>query len=147
MTEFTSIYDKFLSKIEDYGYAQLTEEDANAHFYKMLESAIARFAYMCRKDLTKEGQTKTGFLETLDLLEQEILATWMVVFYIEGNTLTEDHMRNFLNSRDYRQYSAANLVDTLNETRDSKMKDAQAMMSLYDNQNFVRESGKNNGKR
>lgn len=144
MTEFTSIYDKFLSKIEDYGYAQMTEEDLNAHLFKYLQSAISRFNYMCRKDLTL--RSKTAFLEPLDELEEEILATWMLAFHIQGNMITEENMRNFLNSRDYRQYSSANLLKVLQTTFDSTQNEAHSLMSLYDMQNYVQERAEKNGK-
>lgn len=141
MTEFTSIYGKFLSKVEDYGYAQMSEEDLNAHLYTYLQSAITRFSYMCRKDLSL--RTATGFLEPLDELEEEILSTWMVSFHIKGNMITEENMRNFLNSRDYRQYSSANLLKVLRDTHNDVQNDAHALMSLYDTQNMLRDNEKN----
>jgi len=144
MTEFASIYDKFLSRIEDYGYAQMSEEDLNAHLRRYLSSAIAKFKYVCRKDL--ELTSHSGFLETLDEMEEEILASWMLVEHIEGNMVTEENMRNFLNSRDYRQYSSANLLKVLQDTRQSFFLEAQSSMNTYDFQNFKRDWKKDNGK-
>ena len=144
MTNFTSIYDKFLSKIEDYGYAQMTEEDANAHFHKMLQSAISKFNYVCQKDLYQ--QTKTGFLEPLDEVEQEILAIWMVAIHIENNMVTEENMRNFLNSRDYRQYSSSNLLKVVQDVRDKFTHEALALQSIYDHENLKARWGKKYGK-
>lgn len=143
MTEFTSIYDKFLSKIEDYGYAQMSEEDAHAHFYTYLQSAIARFGYMCRKDLSLRSEK--GFLEPLDELEEEILSTWMVAFHIKGNMITEENMRNFLNSRDYRQYSSANLLKVLRDTHHDVQNDAHALMRLYDTQHLLKDRENKDG--
>lgn len=137
MTQFTTIYDKFLSKIEDFGYANMLEEDANEHFRGYLESAITRFAYMCRKDLS--ARTKEMFLEELDTSEIEILATWMVSLHVESLIVTDDNMRNYLNSRDYKQYSAANLVKVNLETRDKFVNDALTLMGLYDTHHFNME--------
>lgn len=144
MTEFASIYDKFLSKIEDYGYAELTEEDANAHFYKYLTSAITKFKYVCRKDL--ENKTDTRFLDILSDEEQDILAKWMVVSHIEGNMVTEENMRNFLNSRDYKQYSSANLLKSMGEMHTTFYKEVQGAMSLYDTYQLREEIREKNGK-
>lgn len=139
MTDFTVIYGKFLSKIEDYGYAQLSEEDAMNHFRKYLSSAIVQFRRTCRKDL--ELVTETAFMEVLDESEIEILAQWMVVSHIEGNMITEENMRNFLNSRDYRQYSSANLLKVLISTKDAFKLEAQRMMNDYDFYHFKKEVG------
>ena len=144
MTNFTSIYDKFLSRIEDYGYAQMDEQDANKHFYKMLQSAIIKFNYVCRKDLNL--QTKTGFLEELSETEQEILAIWMVVVHIEGNMVTEENMRNFLNSRDYKQYSSSNLLKVVQDLRDRYANEALALQSIYDLSGFKERWRNKNGK-
>lgn len=144
MTDFTLIYDKFLSKVEDYGYAEMSEEDANAHFRKYLSSAITQFRQVCRKDL--ELVTKTGFIEELDNSEIEILASWMVVQHIEGNMVTEENMRNFLNSRDYRQYSSANLLKVLIDTKDAFKVEVQRMMIDYDLYNFKSKWRRDNGK-
>lgn len=144
MTDFTVIYGKFLSKIEDYGYAQLSEEDAENHFRKYLSSAIVQFRGTCRKDL--ELVTESAFMEELDESEIEILSSWMVVSHIEGNMVTEENMRNFLNSRDYKQYSAANLLKILIDTRNTFKTDAQRMMVDYDLHHFKRDWGKKNGR-
>lgn len=144
MTDFTVIYGKFLSKIEDYGYAQLSKEDADDHFRKYLSSAIVQFRRICRKDLSLT--TKTGFIEDLEESEIEILASWMVVSHIEGNMVTEENMRNFLNSRDYRQYSSANLLKVLIETKDTFKIQVQRMMADYDLYYFMRDWRDSNGK-
>lgn len=137
MTDFTVIYGKFLSKIEDYGYAQLSKEDAEKHFRKYLSSAIVQFRGVCRKDL--ETTSSTAFLDELDESEIEILASWMVVSHIEGNMVTEENMRNFLNSRDYKQYSAANLLKVLISTKDAFKLEVQRMMVDYDLYHFRRD--------
>lgn len=141
MTEFASIYDKFLSRIEDYGYLQLlTLEDDSAEkeleriLRGFLDSAISRFKGVCRKNLS--DVTRTGFAEELDEDEKEILVLLMVAAYIDVNMITEEHMRNFINSRDYRQYSGANLVKQLRETRKLFQHDAEVMMNNYDNYHF-----------
>lgn len=144
MTEFGSIYDKFLSKVEDYGYAHMSQEDLDAHLFKFLQSAISRFGYMCRKDLNL--RSPEGFVEELDDLEMEILATWMVVFHIGGNMITEENMRNFLNSGDYRQYSSANLLKVLQATQDSIKDDVHSLMSLYDNMHRIKDWEEKYGK-
>lgn len=144
MTDFTLIYDKFLSKIEDYGYAQMSEEDANEHFRKYLSSAITKFQYVCRKDLNLT--TDKGFIESLDEDEINILASWMAVFHIEGNMITEENMRNFLNSRDYRQYSSANLLKVLIDTRNEFKLSVQQMMTDYDFNRFKQQWRQKHGK-
>ena len=136
MTKFTEIYDKFLKKIEAYKYAEMFEEDSSEIFRDFLMSAISQFSRVCRKDLFDTAiDTDTGeeyFSEELSPKEQNILAHLMVVYHIDTEIVTEDNLNNFLNSRDYRQYSSANLIDKVKELRRMYMMEADMLMSQYD---------------
>lgn len=136
-TEFTSIYRKFLSKIAHYEYLSIEQEDAERLFHSFLETAISKFQYACRKDLT--ALSATSFLEELSTEEQDILATFMVVAHVERAALTEDNLRNSINSSDYRQYSSANLLKILMQLRDTIEHDALTRMRNYDNHSFLKE--------
>lgn len=142
MTRFSEIYERFLSKIEDFSYSEMHEEDASALFKGFLMSAVSQFKGVCRKDLTNTieyGDGDDSFVEKLDNDEIEILALFMVVSHMDMNIVTEDNLTNFLNSRDYRQYSSANLIHRTKDIRLMYKHDAELAMISYDNYHFKRE--------
>lgn len=136
MTKFTEIYEKFLIKIESFKYAEMFEEDSSQMFRDFLMSAVTQFRYSCRKDLMNfTTDLVTGeeyFVEELSIDEKEILALLMIVYHLDTEIVTEDNLNNYLNSRDYRQYSSANLIARTKELRTMYKKEAEMLMGNYD---------------
>lgn len=143
MTKFSEIYTIFLSKIEDYSYSEMYEEDLSELLRGFLMSAVSQFKSVCRKDLTNiikgHEDGEDFFAEELDDDEIEILALFMVVAHMDMNIVTEDNLTNFLNSRDYRQYSSANLIHRTKDIRLMYKHDAELAMISYDNYHFKRD--------
>ncbi|MBF0793420.1 hypothetical protein [Mammaliicoccus lentus] len=128
MTDFTLIYDKFLSKITDFSMARLEQETLEADLKDRLKSALAYFPQLSedKKDLLDDS-----FLEDLTIEEQEIIATLMVINYLDKFIISEDNMRILLNSKDYKQYSQATLLKELKTTKAHYQSDVNAMKNGY----------------
>lgn len=141
MTEFDTIYESFLRKIESFEYLKLEQEDAEKLFFAFLVTAITKFEYVCRKDLN--NMSDIGFNEELSTMEQEILSMYMVIAHIDSKTVVDENFKNFLNSRDYRQYSTANTLRAVIELREMLTKEVEALKSQYDNMMFMREINPN----
>lgn len=82
MTSYDAIYSRFLSSIEDYGLAELCEEDFYDTLYGYLKSAIARFR-KCQSDLSNRDEEAQCFNEDLLDIEVEILSLLMARAWIE----------------------------------------------------------------
>ncbi|EGQ3716268.1 hypothetical protein HN170_000918 [Staphylococcus pseudintermedius] len=136
MTEFNLIYDKFLSKITDFSYAQLDKETLEEDLKKKLIQALAYFTQLEDK---KAEHVDNVFISDLSVLEQEILANIMVINHLDKFIVSEDNMRILLNSKDYKQYSQATLLKELKSTKAEYQSDVEAMKNAYSFRNKFRK--------
>ena len=114
MTAYTTIYNSFLDKVNDYDLADMTAELAQTSMRGWLNQAVVRFLESCKKDLsqTEEG----GFTEDLDLTEIDILTEGMVEAWLKPMRNNLDLLRNALSTKDFTTFSPANLLDKVNNT-------------------------------
>ena len=113
-TTLQDVYDSFLSKITDYDYLKLSEEDLNEELAMKLKSAIAKF--IIADDIEINEITET-FNRELSYLEIEILAYGMVLSWVEPLVNNVETMKQRLSSKDFSVYSQAKHLAELNEVR------------------------------
>lgn len=137
MTEFISIYDRFLSKITDFSMAQLDQSVVEEDLRFKLLSALAYFPEL--PDEKKEVMG-TSFVQKLSVEEEEIISLLMVINYFDKFIVNEDNMRIQLNSKDYKQYSQATLLKGLKETKAGYQSSCAAMRNAYGMQEMIRNN-------
>ncbi len=130
MTEFTLIYDKFLSKLTDFSLARLDKDVLESDLQERLITALSDFAQLPEEKTEVDLSTKT-FANGLSVEEQNIIATLMVINYLDKYILSEDNMRILLNSKDYKQYSQAALLKELKATKSEYQSDVDAKLNSY----------------
>lgn len=114
MTAYTTIYNSFLDKVNDYDLADMTAELAQTSMRGWLNQAVVRFLESCKKDLTQTEEG--GFTEDLDLIEIDILTEGMVEAWLKPIRNNLDLLRNALSTKDFTTFSPANLLDKVNDT-------------------------------
>jgi hypothetical protein len=114
MTAYTTIYNSFLDKVNDYDLADMTAELAQTSMRGWLNQAVVRFLESCKKDLTQTDEG--GFTEDLDLMEIDILTEGMVEAWLKPIRNNLDLLRNALSTKDFTTFSPANLLDKVNDT-------------------------------
>lgn len=114
MTAYTTIYNSFLDKVNDYDLADMTAELAQTSMRGWLNQAVVRFLESCKKDLTQTEEG--GFAEDLDLMEIDILTEGMVEAWLKPIRNNLDLLRNALSTKDFTTFSPANLLDKVNDT-------------------------------
>lgn len=114
MTAYTTIYNSFLDKVNDYDLADMTAELAQISMRGWLNQAVVRFLESCKKDLTQTEEG--GFTEDLDLMEIDILTEGMVEAWLKPIRNNLDLLRNALSTKDFTTFSPANLLDKVNDT-------------------------------
>jgi len=130
LTEFTLIYDKFLSKLTDFSLARLDKDVLESDLQERLITALSDFAQLPEEKTEVDLNTKT-FTNGLSVEEQNIIATLMVINYLDKYILSEDNMRILLNSKDYKQYSQAALLKELKATKSEYQSDVDAKLNSY----------------
>ncbi|AZV43721.1 hypothetical protein BAOM_3112 [Peribacillus asahii] len=128
-TSYQDIYARFLPKVTDYSYLNLTNEEVEDNLETFMKSSIIKFRY-CNK-LSDRDEAVNVFNENLTDEEQEILATLMCVEFLTPKLLTDDLLKQTLNSKDYSLYSQANHIKEIRQLRDIFQKEANNLMILY----------------
>lgn len=132
-TPYSVIFERFLSKIEDYTLLQdiLSEPGyANSLMLDYLNSSIPKFTYARDEIKVRDNETEQFECE-LSEREIEIIATLMQVEYLSPKILRSDTLENFLGSKDFETYSPANLLKETRITRENIINEAKALMVEY----------------
>lgn len=128
-TPFTELYESVLSKIRDYDFLNLNEEEIHQVLSDYLRPAIASFRG-CKQDLSQRN--KTRFKCKLTDIEIEILSNYMVIAYIDSNYIRVPlALKQALSSKDFNAFSPANQLSKLIEMREMYRKDTETLLSRY----------------
>lgn len=122
-TPFESIYQKFLIEIDDYELALIDDESLSETLRGYLSSASGLHFKKCRKDLSKVDDV--GFLETLTLEEEHILALCMKKVWLSSKLMNADLMRKEIGDRDYKAVQGTGYIKELRTTMASLDKEIE----------------------
>jgi hypothetical protein len=128
-TPYEEIYERFTPKITDFYFSSLSDGEVEEYLETFLKSSIIKFRY-CAK-LSDRDDTLQQFNKDLTDEEKEILSVLMSVEYLTPKLLTDELLKQTLNSKDYSLYSQANQIKELRELRDRYQQEANNLMILY----------------
>ena len=111
-TPFSAIYKKFLSKVTDDMYMEITVGETEALLSELLENAIPWFEFP-RVDLNNRNEEE--FFAVLSNEEINILATYMVVEWLGQQLATVDLTRMKYSGSDFKFTSQANHMHKLKD--------------------------------
>lgn len=124
MTPFQTIYDAFLSRILEDEWQQWMMEEAEQDWRQILENAISWFKFP-RVSLERD---EAGFKEELTSAEIQVIADYMKCEWLNRCIMTWENVKPLYEERDFSQ---GNLLDKLNQTRETEFKRAQQRESVY----------------
>ena len=127
MTSYETIYNRALSKLEDYDLAQLPEEDLERMLNGWMMSAIAKFR-KCQSDLKQRDEENKTFL--VDLLDEEveILALLTATEWLESQINSITLTKQFFGGKEEKWFSQSQHLSTLMALRDSNRLEARKLM-------------------
>lgn len=128
-TEFSTVYESFLSKVTDTDLSDMTEEVANSVMSDLLKQAVVKFGESCKKDL--ETVTTTGWEDDLNDYEIDILSELMVEAWYKPHLNFTELLRNKLSTKDFTTFSPANLQQQNRESYELAHQRARSMMNEY----------------
>jgi hypothetical protein len=129
-TPFEDIYEFFLSKVTDFSFANFTDTELEEELEMYLRSATPKF-FSAGETRLKRNSTFKEFDQNLTDLEKEILASLMIVEYLNPKIISTENMRQFLASKEYKIYSQANHLSKMIELRNQVKSEVNHLMSLY----------------
>ena len=128
-TPYTVLYESVLSKIKDYDFINLNEEDIYEVLSDYIRPAIVSFR-ICKIDLSKRNEN--GFDEILNDTEIEILSNYMVINYLDSNYIRVPlALKQTLSSKDFNAFSPANQLNAVMAVRDKYLYDNATLLSRY----------------
>lgn len=127
-TPFSVVYGKFLSKITDDMYMELTEEETESMLAELLQSAIPWFEFP-RVNLNDKNDTQ--FNVTLSEEEINILATYMIVEWMGQQLATIELIRMKYSGSDFKFTSQANHMHKLKDLQKEYERKGFHLQRLY----------------
>lgn len=126
----------FLSKISEYEFLKLTEEDRTEIIDGYMKRAIANFKKNCKYDLssTSDDMIREFSIdvddEDMDELA-DIISEGMIVQWLKPYTYKQELLENILNTRDFTTYSPAELLYRVGNAYSKAQKDYTQMIREY----------------
>ena len=128
-TPYEVVYSAFLSKVLEDEWGKWTTEEVEMDMKQIMYAAIPNFKFPRVSLEPAEGNyLNEAFEEDLTNNEIQIIATWMKYEWVNRCIHTWENIKPLYEERDF---SMANLLDSLNETAQLAKKEALRLESLY----------------
>ena len=130
MTSLTVIFNKFLSKITDDMYLELTPEQTWNMRYELFENALPWFEFP-RFELYAYDLETEEYAIDLTAEEINIIATYMVVEWFNQQLASVEVTRMKYSGDDFKFTSQANHMSKLKTSKESFQQDGLHLQRLY----------------
>lgn len=128
-TSYEKVYESFLSKISDFDWLEMSEEDMKGCMHDLLKQAVARFQKHCKTDLSERDNTE--FSNDLTDVEIDILSEIMIENWLKPKLYNSELLRNRLSTKDFSQFSPANLLKVIKETYEFSHRRSETEINRY----------------
>ncbi|MDU3410095.1 hypothetical protein [Clostridium sp.] len=134
-TTFEEVFECFLSKIREYDYMRLSEEELTTELTQKLKSAFAKADFKnVELDLLM-----SEFTRSLSTLEIEALSYWLVYEWINPRVNNVELFKYRLGSKDYERFSEANHLKELMNIRSDSYNQARYYSNKCKNRNMTKD--------
>lgn len=130
MTQYSTLYEKCLSKIEDPTLAMLPEEDLEEMLHGYLMSAIAKHR-KCEHDLSDRDEELKQFNFDLSDLEIEIISILMTREWISQRLHSVTNVMQVFGGKEEKWFSQSSHIKELREMDDRLRLEAQQLSRDY----------------
>lgn len=130
-TPFSSVYNKFLFKVSTYKIMDIPEDNREYILRNYLSSACAEYQTELKVDVTDVDEENQSFKDTLGNIEIDILAEAMVIEWLNPIIYDDELLQNRLNTRDFTEYSTANLIEKTQAVYDTAKKNIRLRVNEY----------------
>lgn len=126
----------FLSKITEYEFIELEEENRTSIVDDYMKRALAAFRKNCKYDFFTTGDDETRSFDVevdpSDLDELiDIISEGMLVQWLKPYVYRQEQLENVLNTRDFTSYSPAELLHRVGEAYKKAQDDYKNMIREY----------------
>lgn len=128
-TKYSDVYDRALSKMREYVFIDMEDEQVYNVLSVFLKGAISEFSRICEDNL--EDVNEEGFIADLSEECIEILAIGIVFYWTTAYVADADKWRNLLGTKDFSVFSPANLLGVTRDTRNNFELEFKDKMNRY----------------
>ena len=127
-TPYTAVFDAYFAKVKDDIYQVMDAEELEMELIKVLEAALPRFLYP-KVDLSLRDAT--GFTETLTNEEIQIIASLMLLVWIEARLTDVEVTRQVFRDHDFQLTSQASHLRALMALKSDLKTSCRDLMHAY----------------
>lgn len=132
---YDAVADAFLSKITEFEFIQIPEENRTKILDGYMKRAASAFKKICKYDLTAFDDTLREFTD--DFAEEdidellEIISEGMLVQWLKPYVYKQELLESALNTKDFTTYSPAELLMRVGNAYAKAQKDYTQMIREY----------------
>lgn len=130
-TVYKELYNSVYSKIKDYDFVNIPENEVDEIMHDYLRPAIVAFEE-CNQDLSNRDEELKCFNFDLSDVNFEILSNFMVIVYLDSTFIrTSLMLQAHMSTADFHKYDNANVLGKAIEVRDMYKKENKQWMINY----------------
>lgn len=130
-TTYKELYDSVYSKIKDYDFVNMLEEDADEILHDYLRPAVVAFE-CCNQNLSDRDEDLQQFNIDLNDVNFEILSNFMVIAYLDSTYIrTSLMLKAHMSTSDFHKYDNNNVLGKVIEVRDMYKRENKQWMINY----------------
>lgn len=130
-TTYKELYNSVYSKIKDYDFVQMLEEDVDEILRDYIRPAIVAFEY-CNQDLSDRDDNNNQFNIDLSDTNFEILSNFMVIHYLDSTYIrTPLALKAHMSTADFHKYDNKDVLGKVIEVRDMYQRENKQLMINY----------------
>lgn len=130
-TSYKTILDSAYDKIKEYDFVNMTEDESDEILRAYIRPACTDYLYR-REKLLNRDDVLEQFEEDLDDLDIEVLATYLVIRYIDANYIkTTLMMKSHLSGTDFHAYTNKDMLAKVMEVRDNFKREVDQLTINY----------------
>lgn len=130
-TTYKELYNSVYSKIKDYDFVNMLEEDADEILHDYLRPAVVAFE-CCNQDLSDRDEGLQQFNIDLNDVNFEILSNFMVIVYLDSTYIrTSLMLKTHMSTADFHKYDNSNVLGKVIEVRDMYKRENKQWMINY----------------
>lgn len=132
---YDAITHAFLSKITEFEFLQIPEEDRTSIIDGYMKRAITAFKNVCQYDLSLCDDVLREFTDDFDQADidelLDIISEGMVVQWLKPYLYKQELLENALNTADFTTYSPAELLMRVGNAYEKAQKDYTQLVREY----------------
>ena len=130
-TKYSDVTNQFIGMVTEYRFFKILKEERDEWLCDLMKVACAKFRKICRHDLSDRDDELQQFNVELDDDEIDIICNLMICEWLKPKLFSVDNLEQVLNTKDYSEYSPANLLKEISSVYKEHRINAKCLQNNY----------------